>query len=397
MLRRMNELIGRLGKSICVAAAVTLVCGCSRDSAKSGSDLGDAAAPGTDAGPTTPGFSASAVADLRATHVDKYVGKANLSKTTMNTDGDTVYNFDPTDGPICYLGGAYDVVVHDANSDNLLIFLQGGGACWSTLCSATSMAQTAILKSGILNEDPSTNVVGDWNIVYAPYCDGSVFSGDNDTMGPDGTPWHFHGLANLTAAIDVAKKKFPNPKRILLAGTSGGGYGTLIGTGVTRLAYPNTPLDVFNDAGLGLSNPNDPSMLATIKADWKFDQFIPKSCTECQTGEQTAVIGWGLGADPTLRVSGFSSYGDSVIGGVFLKLPPAQFKPLLLSETGKVHDAYPTRFERFFIAGTQHTSLLSTYLTPVDGLSVEQWTALMLSGDPGWVDHLQTETDAGTP
>jgi hypothetical protein len=383
-----------------------MACACSNsDGGKGNSNVGtDGGDVGKDGSSTsTPGFSASAVAELKAKHVDKYVGKASLDQTMTNPDGDTVYTFDPKDGPVCYLGDPYDVVVHDAGSDNLLIFLQGGGACWQTLCSATPTAQTAILKSGILNEDPSTNVVGDWNILYAPYCDGSVFSGDNDTTGPDGTPWHFHGLANLTAAIDVAKKVFPNPKRILLAGTSGGGYGTLIGTGVVRLAFPHTQVDVFNDAGLGLSNPDDPAMLATIKTDWKFDQFVPDSCQECQSGQQTAIIGWGLGADPTLRVSGFSSYGDMIIGGVFLKLQPPQFKPLLLSETGKVHDAYPTRFERFFIAGTQHTVLLSPdsptgvgYPTKVDGISVEEWTRAMLNGDAAWKDHLEADGDAGS-
>lgn len=376
--------------SLCFTAAVTALPGCSSKSSTAAT--GDASTPATS---STPGFDASAVAELKAKHVDKYVGKASLDKTSANTVGDTVYNFDPSEGPICYLGASYNVVVHDAGSENLLIFLQGGGACWQTLCSATSTAETTIPKTGILSEDPSTNVVGDWNVVYAPYCDGSVFSGDNDTKSNmDGTAWHFHGLANLSAAIDVAKKAYPNPKRILLAGTSGGGYGTLIGTGLVRLAYPHTQVDVFNDAGLGLSNPNDPAMLSTIKADWKFDQFIPDSCTECQTGEQTAIIGWGLAADPTLRVSGFSSYGDAIIGGYFLKLMPADFKPLLLGETGKVHDAYPTRFERFFIDGTQHTVLLSgtgvTYTTDVNGISVEEWTRKMLAGDKGWVDQLQT-------
>ena len=379
----MNDL-ALLRHVTCGLLAALSSCACSSDNAKNDADGG-----------TTPGFSASALSELKATHVDKYVGKASLSDTMTNSDGDTVYNFDPKDGPECYLGAAYDVVVHDAGSDNLLIFLQGGGACWETLCMAASTPQTAITKLGILNEDATKNVVGDWNIVYAPYCDGSVFSGDNDMTAPDGTPWHFHGLANLTATIDVAKKVFPHPKRILLAGTSGGGYGTLMGTGIVRLEYPDTELDVFNDAGLGLSNPMQPDMLATVKRDWKFDQFIPASCTECQTGEQTAVIGWGLAADPTLHVAGFSSYGDGIIGGVFLGLAPAQFKPLLLSETGKIHDEFPTRFERFFISGTQHTALLSTYDAEVDGLSVDEWLGKMLARDPGWVDHLQPEGDAG--
>lgn len=382
-----------LRRALCFALGTLTTCACSSDTAKSGGvDGGGAEDSG---GPAKPGFSAAAIADLHASHVDKYLGKASLSDTTTNADGDTVYNFATSDGPICYLGDQYHAIVHDAGSDNLLIFLQGGGACWETLCMANSTAETTMVKTGILNQDASNNTVGSWNIVYAPYCDGSVFSGDNDMMSPDGKQmWHFHGLANLSAVLDVAKKSFPNPKRILLAGTSGGGYGTLTGTALVRLTYPNTQVDVFNDAGLGLSNLMDPNMLATVKRDWKFDQFLPSSCSDC-AAVQTALISWGLGADPTLRVSGFSSYGDGIIGGVFLGLMPPDFKQLLMTETDKVHQAFPTRFERFFIDGTQHTVLLGAtgtgvgYDTEVSGVSVDEWLKKMLDGDAGWVDQLQ--------
>jgi hypothetical protein len=380
-----------LGRSCATLLGALCTFGCS-SSGKANALLGD------DGGlkSSGPGFDQTALDDLNAVHVDKYVGKASLSDTTTNADGDTVYNFDPSGAAVCYLGSQYHVVTHDAGSDNLLIFLQGGGACWEDLCSATDTAGTAVPKTGILNQDSKNNVVGGWNIAYGPYCDGSVFSGDNDMMSPDGkAQWHFHGLANLSALIDAAKKTFPNPKRILLAGSSAGGYGTLVGTGITRLAYPHTPIDVFNDAGLGLSNTMDPGMLDTVKRDWKFDQYIPDSCDECKTGVQTAIIGWGMEHDPSLRGAGFSSYGDAVIGGVFLKLMPPDFKKLLMEETDKVHDKFPTRFERFFITGTQHTVLQSmagagvTYDSPVDGVSVEQWLEKMLNHDPGWTDHLQ--------
>jgi hypothetical protein len=381
-----------MGLSIAVVA-FALSAGCSSDSK---------VLEGTEDS-KTPGFDQTAIDDLEAVHVDKYMGKASLSDTTTNADGDTVYNLDPNGDAICFKGSQYHIVTHDAGSDNLLIFLQGGGACWETLCQATETAGTTVPKSGILNQDKSTNVVGGWNIVYAPYCDGSVFSGDNDMTSKDGVEWKFHGLANLSAVIDAAKKAFPNPKRILLAGTSAGGYGTLIGTGLTRLAYPHTKLDVFNDAGLGLSNPMDPDMLATVKRDWKFDQFVPDSCPECKTGAQTAVISWGMKHDPSLRASGFSSYGDGVIGGVFLKLMPPDFKALLLEETDKVHEEFPDRFNRFFITGTQHTVLMGMegvgspapntvfYTSKVDGISVEEWLGKMLDGDPEWTDHLQAE------
>jgi hypothetical protein len=267
---------------------------------------------------------------------------------------------------------------------------RGGGACWRDLCAATDTAGEVIPKAGILDQDPVKNVVGDWDIAYVPYCDGSVFSGDNDTTGPDGTPWKFHGLRNLSAAMDMAKRNFPAPKRILLAGSSAGGYGTIIGTAVTRLAYPDTELMVFNDAGLGLSNPDNPTMIEHIREDWNFQQYTPDSCTECQGAQQTALIAWGLKNDPTLKASAFSAYEDSTIGGAFLGMTGPAFKALLLAESGKVHDAFPTRFQRFMIEGTQHTALIGNYYTSVvDGVSVADFTRAMVEGTPDWADRLE--------
>lgn len=366
-------------------------------SSDSGQAAGDGAAPSSG-----PGLSASAIHDLEATGVNQYIGKAKPVNQT--TTGDTtVYDFDSKDGPICLWGDPYHAVIRDAKSENLLIYLEGGGACWSALCQANTTASTAIPGTGILDNKATTNVVASWNVVYVPYCDGSVFSGDNElqaTGGPAGgtqTRYH-HGVKNLTAVLDLAKATFPNPKRILLAGSSAGGYGTIIGTALTRFEYPHTDLIVFNDAGLGLSNQKDLTTYNQIKAEWKFDQYIPASCTECQNGNQTALIAWGLRNDPTLKVSGFSSYGDAVIGGVFLKMAAADFKQLLLDTTDAVHSEFPTRFERFFINGGDHTSLILNqattslwgYLTPAQGLTVSDFTKAFVNGSPDWKDHLET-------
>jgi len=385
-----------LGLAACVAIVATAI-GCSSTD-KPGNAKGDVKGDAS----SGPGLSIAAIDDLKHKGVDKYIGTAKPVSHTDNA-GTTVYEFDSKDGPICLWGDTYRALVRDAQSENLLIYLEGGGACWTALCAANTTASSAIPASGILDNNAATNVVASWNVVYVPYCDGSVFSGDNELQamgGPSGmtqTRYH-HGLENLTAALDLAKATFPNPKRILLAGSSAGGYGTIVGTAVTRLEYPHTNLIVLNDAGLGLTNPTDPTTYNQIKAEWKFDQFIPDSCTDCQNGQQTALIGWGLRNDPTLEVAAFSSYGDAVIGGTFLKMPPADFKALLLEKTGAVHTEFPTRFERFCINGGAHTSLIANegttslwgYLTPAQGLSVSDFTTAFVNGAPAWTDHLET-------
>jgi len=371
-----------LSRSICVAALAALPACSSSDSAP---------ATGSDASSSFE----EAKKELISIGLNKYFGKAKPSAPV--TKGDTqVYTFDVADGPECLRGGQYEVFVRDSKSDNLIIYLEGGGACWSGFCQANATAEAAnqgkIPAGGILSTDPAVSAVAGWNLVYLPYCDGSVFSGDNEFPN-EMPPRYHHGLKNLSAGIDLAKSLYPNPKRIFLAGSSAGGYGTLVGTGVVRLQYETNELMVFNDSGVGLSNPQNPAMLAHIKSDWQFTQYVPPSCTECQTGQETAIIGWSLQHDPTLRVSAFSSYGDSVIAGIFLQMPAADFKTLLLSETGKIHDAYPDRFERFFINGGQHTTLFSLG-TAVNGVTVGDWTKAMVNKTSAWVDTLQ-QSDGG--
>jgi hypothetical protein len=381
-------------------AGLTALTACS--SSDKGSALSHPSNDGGDGGGTpSVGLSAAAIQDLEAKGVNKYLGKYKPVNQPSEDGGMSTFDFGTaTDGPICIWGDEFSVTVRDQHSDNLVIYLQGGGACWTGFCGVTTPTVIpGIPNSGILKPDPD-NVVGSWNVVYVPYCDGSVFSGDNDVSDPNAQNAakmrYHHGVKNLSAALDVAKAQFPDPKRIALVGSSAGGYGTIIGTALVRFEYPHTPLIVFNDAGLGLSPP-DPT-ITTIKNDWKFDQFIPDSCTECKGGtNDTALIGWGLKNDPSLRAAAFSSYADAIIDGTFLKIPQADFKTLLLDQTGAIHTAFPDRFERFFVNGSEHTTLildtgngsLGGYQDVFDGIKIADWTKAFVNDTADWVDHLQ--------
>jgi hypothetical protein len=104
--------------------------------------------------------------------------------------------------------------------------------------------------------------------VYLPYCDGSVFSGDNDVVDanfPFG-PVRFHrGLRNLTAGMDLAKDTFPHAHRILVAGSSAGGVGAAgFAPFLARFLYGNfVKLFVFNDAGPVAVNLNEAAAIQT--------------------------------------------------------------------------------------------------------------------------------------
>ncbi len=341
--------------------------------------------------PRRPGFDAAARQELVDLGIGKYLGKFTPSKEYQRDD-ETTFEFaaDPTRfGPICFRGDPFRVSIRDTGSRHLLIYLQGGGACWSALCSANVTAGVGVMPLGWTDGNTQDNPLGDYNVVFIDYCDASVFSGDNDFPdakygGPDGIR-HHHGLANLSAGVDIALEHFPNPDKIVLAGSSAGGYGTLMGTEVVRLAYPHKPLYVINDAGVGLTTP---SIFEAAKKEWKFSQYLPPSCTDCTTGHLTAIMGWALKHDPSLRIGVYSSYHDAVIGGAFLQMDTNDFKTQLLKDTGAIHQEYPRRFERFFETGSAHTALIGFYGYSINGVTIPEWTERMIDNRYGWPDLL---------
>ncbi len=345
-----------------------------------------------DIGPV--GFDAAAQSELEAAGLGKYLGRFTPSEVTTLDDTTEAYSFEPDDdGPVCLFGDPFRVSVREGQSDDLLIFLQGGGACWSELCGGNQKAGFGVLPIAWTDPNPESNPpLARFNVVFVSYCDGSVFSGDNLIKAADGSIERRHrGVANFSAALDVAKMRFPHPRRIALAGTSAGGYGTILGTELVRLAYPETPLYVMNDAGIGLTNPSDPSIFYAARDEWKALQFLPASCGDCVADKQfTGVIGWALDHDPSLRVAAFSAYQDGIIGGVFLNMEATDFEALLLEKTGALHAAHPDRYERFFVEGGAHTAVLAGYYDlEVGGERLVEWIGAMLKNDPDWDDRLQ--------
>ena len=101
------------------------------------------------------GLNADAMAELRDAGVDRYLG------ASQPVDSDhgvwTRHAFDPKyvpdatyprgirpDGPVCIAGTDYSVFTRQGDPKKLLIFLQGGGACWQGFynCNVLAEAQT---------------------------------------------------------------------------------------------------------------------------------------------------------------------------------------------------------------------------------------------------------------
>jgi hypothetical protein len=353
--------------------------------------------------------------ELEDAAVNKYLGEFTPVSSTDVGDGWVKHTFDPDggNGPICIAGTPFSAFTRAGNPAKLLIMLQGGGACWQDFynCNLLSEDQEPpTARVGIWDFDSQDNPFADYSIVYMPYCDGSVFSGDNDVFDPAfgaaiGVPAavvRFHrGLRNQSAGMDLARAMFPHARRITVAGASAGGDGVaLFAPFLARFLYGNTPrLTVFNDAGTFVTavNLDAVSDIEARAADWQFGQFYPASCTECDDeGQGTAVIQWRLDNDSTIREA-FYETDANLTNRFFLDLLPpngsqADYRDLILTEHGALNAAHPDRYKRFIVSGDEsHTAFQSPrfYSQEVDGVPLNVWTEDFLTPTPFWVDLVQ--------
>jgi len=420
-----------------------------------------------EAGP--PGLNADAEQELRDAGVDKYLGAFEATETDFGVW--TKHTFDPQyvpdgtypsgvrpDGPVCIAGTEYSVFTKAGDPKKVLIFLQGGGACWQGFynCNVRADDQAPGEEGpfpGVFDSSNPDNPYADYSVVYMPYCDGSAFGGDNDVNDADfpfGPTRHHRGVRNVSAGMDVAAEMFPRAKRVTVMGHSAGGVGVAaFAPFLARFVYGNkTDLRVHNDAGpiavnLGIGAPPgngtfpfgcaDVSCLSVVARafDWQFAQFYPQSCIldgRCNPfGQQTGIIDWRLDNDTTVREAFYETDSDQTnrffAQGDGSLMEPLVYRELILTEHGALNAAHPKRYKRFIVsddnthgavqvtADTDNEQTGQTcfptrpflfYTQEANGVLLSEWTAEFLSPGAGnsqgfWDDIVEDYVPVNCP
>jgi hypothetical protein len=292
--------------------------------------------------------------------ITRYLGEVPVVSSHPGNAGTRIHEFSADDGPQCLRGAEFRAITRSRSKSDLLIFLQGGGACWSDFCFAITTAPPDMPETDLLKLD-ATNPFQDHDLLYVPYCDSSLFAGDTEIDDDaDGTPDRIHhGLANLSAALTAGYDEFPSPSRIVLVGSSGGGFGTILAVFLVRYVYRDVPIVVINDAGVGVAHPEDPAFVRDLIDEWGAGDFVPDDCTDCiSDGNVTRLVRYALDRDPDIRVAALTAEYDFVISKIFLKVAPDAFRASVVAATGEVHDAHPDRYRRFLWQGDAHTATL---------------------------------------
>jgi hypothetical protein len=319
---------------------------------------------------------------LESLHFGKYLTTPVLMPSHSEIDGWDEYTY-PQDQLKCVTGFPFYIRARAGTaSAKTALWLEGEGACWPGRddCSKVAWFHPTIETSGLASPTKDNPARG-WNLVYLPYCDGSLHMGDAEAdYNGDGVIDHWHwGLNTNSAAVRLMQELFPDTDQVLIAGYSAGGTGTLAAP-ITRLLFPQADIEVLNVSGAGLFNPAMTGIPDLVKGNWNIDQLIPSDCPACNL-QITYLYSWLLDRDTQLRVGLFSSYQDAALSAIW-SMRPEDFESLLLGATDAIHAQHSTAFKRFFIDGCEHC--LANYGYKAGGVTFWDWIDHSLKGDPAW-------------
>lgn len=189
----------------------------------------------------------------------------------------------PDTGAVCGNGSPYKFFVNRTpNTSNMLIYMEGGGACWDyETCTGGSRLgarnpdgipddyldianpESALVSPFVFRLNPFTRIKTQlWNIVYLPYCTGDLYAGDRVALydsedGSDSIVWHHNGLRNVRAVLAWLKDNLPRPGQAMFTGCSAGGGGTLANYAHLREDLGPNRSFMLNDSGPIYPAPQD--------------------------------------------------------------------------------------------------------------------------------------------
>jgi len=174
---------------------------------------------------------------------------------------------DPGGNSSCARGGKYSFFVRKANSNKLLIYFEGGGACYDAkTCqvgahyfddsiTATDQADNPALKTtGVFALNDERNPFKDYNIVFVSYCTGDAFMGNRVVSYTDGGKSftvNQVGYLNTQSVLGWTYQNFAKPDSVFVIGCSAGVVGSFFHAPYMLEQYQNIPFALVGDSGGG--------------------------------------------------------------------------------------------------------------------------------------------------
>ncbi len=309
---------------------------------------------------------------------------------------ENVWTWIDVPGAICSDGSPTGLAVNPGSGDTLVLFLNGGGACWDPVTCGAGLAQggpygQAQFQSELASHGPGSIVdrtVADGiygagaTLVFLPYCTGDVHWGKSTNDYPGVRTWHHAGQPNLAANVSWLAARIPSPARLVVSGSSGGGYGSLLAHDLARTTWPSAKGYLVDDAGPPLVGNDVPAAERTAWiASWRLDLTLLPLCTAC-ADDLSRVLDTLASKYPGDRIALVSSRQDSVIRS-FLLQTPSGFESALLQLVDERIAPHPNA-RAFLVDGADHALLRRPGSYSAGGVALPSWLGQMVNDDPAW-------------
>jgi hypothetical protein len=298
---------------------------------------------------------------------------------------------------VCADGSPAGLGVNPGTGPDLVVFFDGGGACWSYETCAAGLAthrsygpadfatdQASYLPGSLLDRAVLPPSLTGATLVFVPYCTGDVHGGDSVktyTSPLDAITWRHVGHANVMRFLERLGATWPSPRKLVVAGSSAGGFGALANYEAFRWYWPDAEGYLVDDSGPPLVGDDIP---ASLRADWydawRLGASLDPVCVQCRD-DLSAAISALAKAHRADRIA-LLSHVDDLVMTTFLE------QPALGTALGRLAtDVFaPAGAHVFYASGTSHM-LLPTIAAESSGTtSLASWLEADFSDAAGWAD-----------
>jgi len=339
--------------------------------------------------------------------------RADKAEATSDAPPPLPWKAVPVAGTLCRTGAQTGYAINvNPKSRKLIIFMEGGGACFNEISckqnpeswspTDAGIAQVSLTRIWALSRTSENNPFKDWNLVYIPYCSGDVHTGSNLT-GYMGQPQV--GFTNYKLDLADFLPQLPDLDQVVLSGVSAGGFGVAWNWLWTQEAFGSVPVYALDDSG----PPLGASYLTVCQqqrygALWAWEGHTHPACTDCNVAAGNVVgplidatfkripsTRFGLlSYDEDGTIKSFFAYGtDNCANWDSVQPPPfpSGMFPMGLTELRKTWASYP-QVAMYVVSGGAHTFLGTDVSSVKTGTSIPmlEWIKRLIDKSDGWAN-----------
>ena len=301
----------------------------------------------------------------------------------------------PAANTTCSDGSPYSFFVRQGDPNKLLVYFQGGGACWFRQNCDPQMSPSYSIQVGnidranfgIFNLDNPDNPFKDHTTVFAPYCTADVHMGASDTVyppveeGQTDLVIRHQGRANVEAVLQWTYEHVPSPQSIFVTGSSAGAIPSPLYTALIADHYVNARIAQLGDGAGGYRRTNNDSRPDEQWGTFDFitqEQGFANLRPETMTYESLYIA--AAQAQPDITFAEYDAAEDAVQKR-FLSMSGQ--KDVALQQAIEANHADIRRdvgnFSSYIAGGNSHTILgrPEFYTLASNGVAIRDWVAAL--------------------